>query len=232
MTHWAIWIKQKYSEHSILQQQNKHFFQVHIEYSSEQIIYQATKQVSTNLKTLKSYHESFLITIMLQNQKSITRKKSGKNIHTLRLNNILLNREWVNHEIKEEIKTHMKTNENENTQSKIFGMQQNYFKKGSLQQYKPTSRSKKTLKQPNLTCKAARKRRTNKTPKQQEDGYNKIIAEIKSTVWFSQLSIQLLIHEIEPYIRLCTSTQSQLWILSLSLCLPLPYSLSFSPSQK
>ena len=43
------------------------------------------------------------------------KKKSGKNTNTWRLNIILLNNEWVNQEIKEEIKKHMETNENENT---------------------------------------------------------------------------------------------------------------------
>ena len=34
------------------------------------------------------------------------KKKSGKNTNTWRLNNMLLNNEWVNQEIKEEIQKH------------------------------------------------------------------------------------------------------------------------------
>ena len=43
------------------------------------------------------------------------KKKSGKTINTRRLNNMLLNNEWINQEIKEEIRKYMETNENENT---------------------------------------------------------------------------------------------------------------------
>jgi len=43
------------------------------------------------------------------------KKKFGKTKNTWRLNNMLLKNEWVNQEIKEEIKKYMETNENENT---------------------------------------------------------------------------------------------------------------------
>ena len=43
------------------------------------------------------------------------KKNTEKHIKTWRLNNLLLNNEWVNNEIKEEIKIYLKTNENENT---------------------------------------------------------------------------------------------------------------------
>ena len=53
------------------------------------------------------------------------KKKSGKTTSTWRLNNMLLNTEWIYQEIKEEIKKkYMGTNENENTRFKTFGMQQ------------------------------------------------------------------------------------------------------------
>ena len=38
--------------------------------------------------------------------------------NTWRLNNLLLNNEWVNNEIKEEIKKYLETNENEHTTTK------------------------------------------------------------------------------------------------------------------
>ena len=43
------------------------------------------------------------------------KKKPGKSTNTWELNNMILNNEWVNQEIKEEIKNYMTTNENENT---------------------------------------------------------------------------------------------------------------------
>ena len=63
----------------------------------------------------------------------------------------------VNQEIKEKINTYMKM---KTQPSKCFGLQQKLFKEGSLQQYRPTPRRKKNLKQPNLACKGARKRTT------------------------------------------------------------------------
>ena len=41
--------------------------------------------------------------------------KNSKHSNTCRLNNILLNNEWVNNEIKEEINKYLETNENEHT---------------------------------------------------------------------------------------------------------------------
>ncbi|KAF6301838.1 hypothetical protein mRhiFer1_008753 [Rhinolophus ferrumequinum] len=43
------------------------------------------------------------------------RKKTGRYTNSWRLNNMLLNNEWVNLEIKEEIKRYLETNKNENT---------------------------------------------------------------------------------------------------------------------
>ena len=43
------------------------------------------------------------------------KRKFGKNPNTWRLNSILLKNEWVNQEIKEELKKFMETNDNENT---------------------------------------------------------------------------------------------------------------------
>ena len=48
----------------------------------------------------------------LEIKKQENKKQSGKTINTWRLNNMLLNNEWVTQEIKEEIKSYMKTNEN------------------------------------------------------------------------------------------------------------------------
>ena len=43
------------------------------------------------------------------------RKNTEKHTKTWKVNNMLLNNEWVNNEIKEEIKRYLETNENEDT---------------------------------------------------------------------------------------------------------------------
>ena len=43
------------------------------------------------------------------------KKKTPKNTYTLKLNNMLLNNQWITEEIKEEIKKYLLTNENEKT---------------------------------------------------------------------------------------------------------------------
>ena len=43
------------------------------------------------------------------------KKNTEKHAKTWKLNNMLLNNEWVNNEIKEEIKKYLETNENEQT---------------------------------------------------------------------------------------------------------------------
>ena len=43
------------------------------------------------------------------------KKKTVKNTNMRRLNNMLLNNQWITEEIKEEIKKYLKTNDNENT---------------------------------------------------------------------------------------------------------------------
>ena len=43
------------------------------------------------------------------------KKKFGRNSNTWRLKSILLKDEWVNQEIREELKRYMETNENEDT---------------------------------------------------------------------------------------------------------------------
>ena len=44
------------------------------------------------------------------------KKTTEKHTKTWKLNNMLLNNEWVNNEIKEEVKRYLETNENENAQ--------------------------------------------------------------------------------------------------------------------
>ena len=44
----------------------------------------------------------------------INHKDTEKHAKTWKLNNMLLNNEWINNKIKEEIKRYLETNENEN----------------------------------------------------------------------------------------------------------------------
>ena len=55
--------------------------------------------------------------------KKITAKKTT---NTWRLNNMLLNNQWITEEIKEEIRKYLETNESENT-VRIYRMQQKQF---------------------------------------------------------------------------------------------------------
>ena len=52
------------------------------------------------------------------------KKNTERHIKTWKLNNMLLNNEWVNNEIKEEIKTYLETNENGNTTTHDLWSQQ------------------------------------------------------------------------------------------------------------
>ena len=55
------------------------------------------------------------------------RKNSVNNTNTWRLNNTLLNDQEVTEEIKEEMKKYLETNDNENTTTQTYGMQQKQF---------------------------------------------------------------------------------------------------------
>ena len=95
------------------------------------------------------------------------RKKSVKNTNTWRLNNTVPKNQEITEESKEEIKKYLETNDNENMMTQNlwdaakavlrgkFIAIQSYFKK----------QEKISNKQPNLTPKAIRERRTKKPPK-------------------------------------------------------------------
>ena len=81
------------------------------------------------------------------------RKTTEKHGNTWKLNNMLLNNEWVNKEIKEEIKRYLETNENEDTKiPNLQGMGKAIlrWKFIALHAY---LKNKKKLKQYNLTFK-------------------------------------------------------------------------------
>ena len=54
-------------------------------------------------------------------------EKNAKTTNTWRLNNILLNNQWITEEIKEEIKKYLEANGNKDTTLQIYGMQQKLF---------------------------------------------------------------------------------------------------------
>ena len=55
------------------------------------------------------------------------KKKTIRNTNTWRLNNMFLNNQQVTEEMKREIKKFLETNDNENNNSKIYGMQLKQF---------------------------------------------------------------------------------------------------------
>ena len=84
------------------------------------------------------------------------RKKTVGNTNMWRLNN-----QWVTEEIKEDIKTYLQTNDNKNTtiQNLWDAAKREVYSKTIL----PQETRKISNKQPNLTPKSTRERRTNKT---------------------------------------------------------------------
>ena len=70
----------------------------------------ATNQALVTLRKLKLYQASFPTT-MLYDWKS-TREKTAKNTKTWRINNMLLNNQWITEQIKEVIKKYLDANDN------------------------------------------------------------------------------------------------------------------------
>ena len=91
-------------------------------------------------------------------------KKFGMTTNTWSLNNMLLKNEWVDQEIKEEMKKHMGTNEHENTT--VQNIWDVASKRGPVREVHSTTSLHQEArnasnKQPNLTPKQARKTATN-----------------------------------------------------------------------
>ena len=115
----------------------------------------------------------------------INKEKTTKNTNTWRPNNMLPNDQWITEETNEEIKKYLETNDNENTISKTYGMQQKQFS-SKREVYSNTSLCQETRKssnkQPNLIPKATRERTTTKQPKvSRRKAIIKIRAEINET---------------------------------------------------
>ena len=94
------------------------------------------------------------------------KKKSVKNTNSWRLNNELLNNQEITKKSKRKSKTTWKQMTMETQQPKTYGMQQKQFKR---EVYSNTILPQETRnissKQPNLTTKAIRERRTKNIPK-------------------------------------------------------------------
>ena len=96
-------------QQSTPKQQNTHSSQVHMEHFLGLITSWATNLTSVPLRKLKSY-EAYFLTTTLYNWKS-TRKNLQKTTNMWRLNNMLLNNQWITEEIKEEIKKYLEAND-------------------------------------------------------------------------------------------------------------------------
>ena len=112
------------------------------------------------VSSMFSYHNTMRLDINY-------REKSVKNKNTLRLNNTLLNNQEITEEIKEEIKTYLETNDNESTMKHDDPKPMRYSKSSSKREVYsntilPEETRKISNKQPNLTPKETRERRTNK----------------------------------------------------------------------
>ena len=76
------------------------------------------------------------------------KKKTVRNTNTWRLNNMFLNNQQVTEEIKREIKQILETNDNENTTTQNLWDEAKSVLRGKfIQQYSPTLRNKKNIKQ-------------------------------------------------------------------------------------
>ena len=101
-----------FSGHYIQKNQSAHSSQVHMEHSQELTPCWGTKLTSNKFKSIEiissifSDHNGMKLEIN-------HRKRSKKKPTTWRLNNMLLKNQWVNEEIKKEIKKYLKTHDNE-----------------------------------------------------------------------------------------------------------------------
>ena len=85
-------------------------------------------QMTGHKTSLDTFMKIKIISSVFFNQKGLkvettSRKKNPKHSKSWRQNSMLLNNEWVNNEIKEEIKTFRETNEMSSGKPKNYGMQ-------------------------------------------------------------------------------------------------------------
>ena len=115
MTHETRWTSQIYSEHSI----PKQHVGTYTVFSTAHGTFSRTDHILGHKSGLNWYQKIGVICIFSDHNalklELNHKRKVGKNPNTWRLNSILLKIEWVNQEIKEELKKFMETNDNENT---------------------------------------------------------------------------------------------------------------------
>ena len=80
-------------------------------------------------RSLNKFKKIEIISSIFSHHKALNleanlKEKIQKHSNSWRLNSMLLNNEWVNNEIKEEIKMFLETNENEHTTAQTYGAQQ------------------------------------------------------------------------------------------------------------
>ena len=93
------------------------------------------------------------------------RRNTVKNTNTWRRNNTLLNNQEITEEIKEKIKKYLETNDNENmTAQNLWDAAKAVLREVYSNTVLPQETRNISNKQPNLTPKAIRERRTKKTP--------------------------------------------------------------------
>jgi endonuclease/exonuclease/phosphatase family metal-dependent hydrolase len=88
-----------------------------------------TDHILGHKASLRKYKKTEIIPCMLSDHNAIklelnNKSKNKKHANSWKLNNPLLNEQWVIDEIKEEIKRLQEVNENENTTYRTYGTQQ------------------------------------------------------------------------------------------------------------
>ena len=91
-------------------------------FSSAQGTFSRIDHMSGHKASLNSFKKTEIISSILLDHSAMKleishKKNKGKHTKTWKLNNMLLNNEWGNNEIKEEIKIYLEINENQNTKS-------------------------------------------------------------------------------------------------------------------
>ena len=99
-------------------------------FSSAHGTFSKTDHILGYKSNLSNFKKIEIISSIFSNHNAIwleinNKKKTAKNTNTWRLNNMLLNNQWITEEIKDEIKKFLETNENTKTQA--YETQQKQF---------------------------------------------------------------------------------------------------------
>ena len=119
--------------------------------------------------SLSNFKKMEILSSIFSNHNAIqleinNKKKTAKNANTWRLNNMLLNNQWITEEIKEEIKKYLEANDNKDMTLQTYGMQQSHSERKVYSNTGlPQETRKSSNKQANFKSKAAREGRTDKT---------------------------------------------------------------------